>query len=521
MANRPIETPLPADLPENWTAGQIVAPDGASVGLSRQHGYNYLMQQVNKAQQGVNAVNEAFENVSQNHVILETTAENGAELTVDGEPSVLGSAVRCITRDGGISDSGMSSIPSYEFYHIGYSEARKQFFCIAYSGGYCTLSQNWVSSSSVIAQKVSGTLWDAALDETGLIVCDGNVLSKTQDFRNWTVVFDTVALDRPQGVSAINIYAICLQSHDRWIVAGECGFVTADGGNTWTKAEFPIENFTAKRIVCTENAVVCSGSNRSGVNYLLKSTDGSRWTVVYQDSLPHPEQPLYWWWPAYQLAVNNGTFAGILGRSFVIGDGSTFKAVTLPMEACGLTECGNGFFLVDGTDTGRYTEDGVQFTEYKLPIAAAIVKYGGGRLALLSQDRTSAAWADYAGSVLVTELLYPSGELATDDVKRALGVTAGGGITGPAGPQGPKGDTGAQGPKGDKGDPGSAGPQGEQGPPGPAGPQGEQGPPGPTGPQGEQGPPGPAGPSGASGVTMEQVNAAIQAAVLDSWEGTY
>lgn len=64
MANRPIETPLPADLPENWTAGQIVAPDGASAGLSRQHGYNYLMQQVNKAQQGVNAVNEAFENVS-------------------------------------------------------------------------------------------------------------------------------------------------------------------------------------------------------------------------------------------------------------------------------------------------------------------------------------------------------------------------------------------------------------------------------------------------------------------------
>ena len=166
----------------------------------------------------------------------------------------------------------------------------------------------------------------------------------------------------------------------------------------------------------------------------------------------------------------------------------------LYLQNQGLTECGNGFFLVDGTDTGRYTEDGVQFTEYKLPIAAAIVKYGGGRLALLSQDRTSAAWADYAGSVLVTELLYPSGELATDDVKRALGVTAGGGSTGPAGPQGPKGDTGAQGPKGDKGDPG---------------------------PQGEQGPPGPAGPSGASGVTMEQVNAAIQAAVLDSWEGTY
>ena len=43
---------------------------------------------------------------------------------------------------------------------------------------------------------------------------------------------------------------------------------------------------------------------------------------------------------------------------------------------------------------------------------------------------------------------------------------------------------------------------------GPAGPQGE------TGPQGEQGPQGP-------GVTLEEVNTIVQAAVLDSWEGLY
>lgn len=64
MATKPIETPLPADLPENWTAGQIVAPDGTTAGLTKQHGYNYLMEQVNRAQQGVNAVNQAFETVS-------------------------------------------------------------------------------------------------------------------------------------------------------------------------------------------------------------------------------------------------------------------------------------------------------------------------------------------------------------------------------------------------------------------------------------------------------------------------
>lgn len=75
-----------------------------------------------------------------------------------------------------------------------------------------------------------------------------------------------------------------------------------------------------------------------------------------------------------------------------------------------------------------------------------------------------------------------------------------GGGAGPAGPAGPQGETGAPGPQG------------------PPGPQGEQGPPGP---QGDPGPIGPQGPPGESGVTMEQVNEAIQAAVLDSWEGLY
>ncbi len=64
MAEKPIKTPLPADLPENWNAGQIVAPDGTSVGLSEQHGYNYLMAAVNRAQRGVNEINDAFETVS-------------------------------------------------------------------------------------------------------------------------------------------------------------------------------------------------------------------------------------------------------------------------------------------------------------------------------------------------------------------------------------------------------------------------------------------------------------------------
>ena len=60
MADNPITIPLPADLPEGWEANDIVAPDGADVGLSEQHGYNYLMEQVNNAQEAITQVGEAF-----------------------------------------------------------------------------------------------------------------------------------------------------------------------------------------------------------------------------------------------------------------------------------------------------------------------------------------------------------------------------------------------------------------------------------------------------------------------------
>lgn len=48
--------PLPADLPENWQPNQIVAPNGTDVGETEQHGYNYLMEQVNNAHEAINGL---------------------------------------------------------------------------------------------------------------------------------------------------------------------------------------------------------------------------------------------------------------------------------------------------------------------------------------------------------------------------------------------------------------------------------------------------------------------------------
>ena len=66
---------LPADLPEDWTSNQKISPNGTEVGLSEQHGYNYLMKQVNDTQGAVNNISTeigtALEGVAQ-----ETTSQS-------------------------------------------------------------------------------------------------------------------------------------------------------------------------------------------------------------------------------------------------------------------------------------------------------------------------------------------------------------------------------------------------------------------------------------------------------------
>lgn len=87
MVEKSVAEPLPADLPENWNIGQIIAPAGEEVGLSHQHGYNYLMEMVNKAQRGVNRNSETLEGVMEGDLLKlknVVTVEGGAEMVMDG-----------------------------------------------------------------------------------------------------------------------------------------------------------------------------------------------------------------------------------------------------------------------------------------------------------------------------------------------------------------------------------------------------------------------------------------------------
>lgn len=78
---------LPADLPTDWTTSQYVSPNGSEVSLSQQHGYNYLMEQVNAAQTAVNTLAEqAQEAVSglESGALTATATRSGTTVAITG-----------------------------------------------------------------------------------------------------------------------------------------------------------------------------------------------------------------------------------------------------------------------------------------------------------------------------------------------------------------------------------------------------------------------------------------------------
>lgn len=82
---KPLNTQLPADLPENWQTGQVVSPTGIDVGLTAKHGYNYQSQQINDTQQAINDINDAFEDVQGN---LEDISTDTSIVDADTVPIV-------------------------------------------------------------------------------------------------------------------------------------------------------------------------------------------------------------------------------------------------------------------------------------------------------------------------------------------------------------------------------------------------------------------------------------------------
>lgn len=81
---------LPANLPENWTQGQTISPNGTETGLTEQHGYNYLMKQVNNTQTEVNNINGALPDVAQQATVEKINNKIGEESDAGTQPTLFG-----------------------------------------------------------------------------------------------------------------------------------------------------------------------------------------------------------------------------------------------------------------------------------------------------------------------------------------------------------------------------------------------------------------------------------------------
>ena len=94
---------LPADLPTNWTQGQIISPNGTEVGLTEQHGYNYLMEQVNAAQTAINAAQGAIDSINQ---ALESVAQESTLQGVATDVEEISGLIGTTTDTGGSTTAG-------------------------------------------------------------------------------------------------------------------------------------------------------------------------------------------------------------------------------------------------------------------------------------------------------------------------------------------------------------------------------------------------------------------------------
>lgn len=70
---------IPKDLPTDWKVGQIISPDGVSVGLTPQHGYNKLNERVNEVAGGVNEASVSLDTVERDVEYLKTSGVQVAD----------------------------------------------------------------------------------------------------------------------------------------------------------------------------------------------------------------------------------------------------------------------------------------------------------------------------------------------------------------------------------------------------------------------------------------------------------
>lgn len=292
MADRPLSAPLPADLPENWTTGQTVAPSGADVGLSQQHGYNYLMEQVNAAQRAANAINESFDTISGKRTCRVTVGTSTAGWTqadcdylCDGtdDQEELNAAIAAVLAKGG----GEIAVLGGEYTiaeKIELSDPNASVSIAGEAGATVFTFESRVGigigeeqSGSTVVRLFGITFQPAAsLEVSDIFYGYGTVLFDTCTFRNicigtsyagdgprkFVFVNNRMEVDEASGVSYAELDVFC-EHHSNFVISNNVFIVTNRTNNNLQIVNmdtFTYDNLNISNVVFVGNTIETNGS---------------------------------------------------------------------------------------------------------------------------------------------------------------------------------------------------------------------------------------------------------------------
>ena len=170
---------LPADLPENWTQGQTISPNGTEVGLTEQHGYNYLNKQVNAVQRAVNDIHTELDGVAKETTLTKIDAKIGESEDTSTHPTIFGKLAEIkqiilekaseiisaitgfVDKIGNPEDSSSTDTIFGKLQNIGYIKGSdKVFYETIFQAGAKTL--NVLKNSSALSGKIVSVCADSS-----------------------------------------------------------------------------------------------------------------------------------------------------------------------------------------------------------------------------------------------------------------------------------------------------------------------------------------------------------------------
>ncbi len=371
MAEKPFENPLPADLPENWTAGQIVAPTGEEVGLSRQHGYNYLMEMVNRAHLSINIVNKFVEDLADGLKPLENWYETSLPATIswsliaygNGKFVILGDQSRnmvtfAYSEDAVIWSESITITTEKQVSWTGLAFGAGKFVAIG-------STVNTGNSTFVYAYSVDGVQW--TYQEPNI---DGTV--------------DGVIYGNGKFVTINGVYSLYSEDGINWNKHKIF--------NDFQKADFYLG------ISFGGGKFVTIGESTGRVLY---STDGISWEEAPKTTLRGVRN----------IAYGAGKFVATgssMESNICSVDGINWEPVNIPGGDFNDVSFGYGGFVAVGTDPTAprkgaiaYSKDGINWhaVNNPPPFHLRMAAYGNGRFAAINSDAFNQDKAVYSGII--------------------------------------------------------------------------------------------------------------------------